>query len=207
MAGRHGGDCMLCPDDSALSRCPALATVKRNSIRLRPSRTQVGVAPAFSFFHASHPRRCRAHLLFFACFPLQPCTAEIFPQFSFGPAPTTSQFAILLVKTAMDAHSIVVVSLHTPKEKVWGELLAINPSGVTIRGVDLNSFDHFIRQINQPDGERMGLPTIFFPMNRVERISLDEPSGSIPSMNELFARKVGRSLSDYLAQFACTALS
>jgi hypothetical protein len=48
----------------------------------------------------------------------------------------------------------------------------------------------------------MGLPTIFFPMNRLERISLDEPSGSIPSMNELFARKVGRSLSDYLAQFA-----
>jgi hypothetical protein len=48
----------------------------------------------------------------------------------------------------------------------------------------------------------MVLPTIFFPMNRVERISLVEPSGSIPSMNELFARKVGRSLSDYLAQFA-----
>ena len=92
--------------------------------------------------------------------------------------------------------------LHTPKEKVWGELLAINPSGITLRGIDLNSFDHFIRQINEPDGERMGLPTIFFPMNRLERVSLDEPSGSIPSMNELFARKIGRSLSDYLAQFA-----
>ncbi len=110
----------------------------------------------------------------------------------------------------MDPHSIVVVSLHTPKEKVWGELLAINPSGITLRGIDLNSFDHFIRQINEPDGERVGLPTIFFPMNRtiffpmnrLERISLDEASGSIPSMNELFARKVGRSLSDYLAQFA-----
>src|SRR2546422_730982 len=99
----------------------------------------------------------------------------------------------------MDPHSIVVVSLHTPKEKVWGELLAINPSGITLRGIDLNSFDHFIRQINEPDGERIGLPTIFFPMNRVERISLDEPSGSIPSMNELFARKVGRSLSDKLS--------
>jgi len=102
----------------------------------------------------------------------------------------------------MDPRSIVVVSLHTPKEKVWGELLAINPSGITLRCIDLNSFDHFIRQINAPDGERMGFPTIFFPMNRVERISLDEPSGSIPSMNELFARKIGRSLSDYLAQFA-----
>jgi len=102
----------------------------------------------------------------------------------------------------MDLHSIVIVSLHTPKEKIWGELLAISPSGITVRGIDLNSFDHFIRQINEPDGERMGLPTIFFPMNRLERVALDEPSGSIPSMDELFARKIGRSLTDYLAQFA-----
>jgi rhomboid protease GluP len=102
----------------------------------------------------------------------------------------------------VDPHSIVVVSLHSPKEKVWGELLDINPSGVTLRGIDLNSFDHFVRQINEPDGERIGLPTIFFPMNRVERVSLDEPSGSIPSMNELFARKIGRSLTEYLSQFA-----
>ena len=102
----------------------------------------------------------------------------------------------------MDPHSIVVVSLHSPKEKVWGELLAIHPAGITMRGIDLNSFDHFVRQINEPEGERVGLPTIFFPMNRVERISLDEASGAIPSMAELFARKVGRPLADYLAQFA-----
>ena len=102
----------------------------------------------------------------------------------------------------MDPHSIVVVSLHTPKEKVWGELLAIHPAGITMRGIDLTSFDHFIRQINEPDGERIGLPTVFFPMNRVERVALDEPSGAIPSMAELFSRKVGRSLADYLAQFA-----
>lgn len=102
----------------------------------------------------------------------------------------------------MDAHSIVVVSLHSPKEKVWGELLTINAAGITMRGVDLNSFDHFVRQINEPDGERIGLPTVFFPMTRVERVALDEPSGSIPSMDELFARKIGRSLAEYLAQFA-----
>ena len=102
----------------------------------------------------------------------------------------------------MDSHSIVIVSLHSPKEKIWGELLAVNPSGVTLRGIDLNSFDHFIRQMNESDGERVGFPTVFFPMHRVERISLDEPSGSIPSMNELFARKLGRSLKEFLAEFA-----
>src|SRR5260370_1417018 len=103
-------------------------------------------------------------------------------QFSYGSASHLPQFAIPYVQDPMDPHSIVVVSLHTPKEKVWGELLAINPSGITLRCIDLNSFDHFIRQINEPDGERMGFPTIFFPMNRLERISLAEPSGSIPSL-------------------------
>lgn len=102
----------------------------------------------------------------------------------------------------MDAHSIVVVSLHTPKEKLWGELLAINSSGITLRGIDLNSFDHFVNQINDPEGDHIGLPTLFFPMLRVERVALDEPSGSIPSMSEIFARKVGRTLADYLENFA-----
>lgn len=102
----------------------------------------------------------------------------------------------------MDLHSIVIVSLHTPREKVWGELVALNPSGVTVRGIDLNSFDDFVRQVRHPEGERVGLPTLFFPMQRIERVALDEPSGSIPSMADLFEQKVGRSLKDYLALFA-----
>jgi hypothetical protein len=102
----------------------------------------------------------------------------------------------------MDINSIIVVSLHTPKEKVWGQLMAINQAGITLRGIDLNSFDHFVRAINEPDGERVGFPTIFFPMTRVERISLDESSGAIPSMAELFKRKIGRSLNEYLSLFA-----
>jgi hypothetical protein len=102
----------------------------------------------------------------------------------------------------VDIHSIVVVSLHTPREKIWGELTAINASGITVRGIDLNSFDDFVSQVRHPEGDRVGLPTVFFPMQRVERISLDESSGSIPSMAEVFERKVGRSLKDYLATFA-----
>ena len=102
----------------------------------------------------------------------------------------------------MQPHSIVVLSLHTPKEKVWGELVEISTAGVTLRGVDLSSFDEFVRQVKHPEGERMGLPTLFFPMLRIERIALDEPRGSIPSLAEVFAKKTGRSLGDYLAQFA-----
>jgi hypothetical protein len=102
----------------------------------------------------------------------------------------------------MQPHSIVVVSLHSPKEKVWGELLDMSTAGITLRGIDLSAFDDFVSQILHPEGDRMGLPTLFFPMLRIERIALDEARGSIPSLAEMFERKVGRSLVDYLGQFA-----
>src|ERR1700684_3279877 len=102
----------------------------------------------------------------------------------------------------MEPNSIVIVSLHTPKEKIWGELMELQEAGITVRGIDLNSYDDFILQVLDPEGERIGLPTLFFPMQRVERIALDEPSGSIPSFSDIFERKVGRSLKDYLELFA-----
>jgi len=102
----------------------------------------------------------------------------------------------------MQPHSIVVVSLHSPKEKFWGELMDMTIAGVTLRGIDLNSFDDFVIQVLHPEGDRMGLPTLFFPMLRIERIALDEARGSIPSLAEVFEKKVGQSLPDYLGQFA-----
>jgi hypothetical protein len=102
----------------------------------------------------------------------------------------------------MEPHSIVVLSLHSPKERLWGELVAISSAGATLRGIDLGSFDNFVSQVLHPEGDRVGLPTLFFPMLRIERIALDEPHGSIPSMAEMFEKKVGRSLENYLEQFA-----
>ena len=102
----------------------------------------------------------------------------------------------------MEPHSIVVLSLHSPKERLWGELVDISNAGVTVRGIDLSSFDDFVSQVLHPEGDRIGLPTLFFPMLRIERIALDEARGSIPSMAEMFEKKVGRSLADYLEQFA-----
>ncbi|HTV57996.1 MAG TPA: hypothetical protein VMJ93_03910 [Verrucomicrobiae bacterium] len=102
----------------------------------------------------------------------------------------------------MQTHSIVVINLHSPKEKLWGELVEMNAAGVTLRGIDLGSFDDFIIQVLHPEGDRVGLPTLFFPMLRIERIALDEARGSVPSMAELFEKKTGRTITEYLAQFA-----
>ncbi|MFQ5724140.1 MAG: hypothetical protein ACE5G6_06570 [Terriglobia bacterium] len=99
----------------------------------------------------------------------------------------------------MELNSIVIVSLHDPKERVWGQLVSLTQAGVTLRGIDLNSFDDFIRQVKSDAEDLVGLATIFYPMQRVERIALDEPQGSIPSLSQTFERQVGRSLFEYLA--------
>ena len=101
----------------------------------------------------------------------------------------------------IEPHSIIVISLHTPKERLWGELVGITSSGVTVRGVNVESFDEFVRQSRDPEAESLGLPTLFFPMTRVERVALDERRGSVPSLADLFEQKVGCTLGAYLARF------
>jgi hypothetical protein len=98
----------------------------------------------------------------------------------------------------MDINSIVIVSLNTPKEKIWGQVVALEPKGVTIRGIDLESFNDFIRQVVRQEDTAVGLNTVFFPMHRVERVIVDEPSGSIPSLAQRFHSKVGITIQQYL---------
>jgi hypothetical protein len=102
----------------------------------------------------------------------------------------------------LQIHSIVIVSLHSPKERIWGEVVELTTAGVTVRGIDLNSFEDFIQEVRDPETEGIGLPTLFFPMQRVERIALDERRGSVPSLAETFAQRVGRTLSEYLQRFS-----
>lgn len=97
----------------------------------------------------------------------------------------------------MHKHNAVVVSLHSPKEKLWGVLLSLDVSGVTLRGIDLNSFDDWSREITRGEAS-MGLSTVFFPMHRVERILLDEGVGGIQSMTAVFESRVGQDLWTYL---------
>ena len=98
----------------------------------------------------------------------------------------------------MEINNIVIVSLTSPKEKMWGQILLLETQGVTVRGIDLESFDDFIRQVIKQEETAVGLNTVFFPMHRLERIMVDEPSGSIPSLSQRFHAKVGLTIQEYL---------
>jgi hypothetical protein len=89
--------------------------------------------------------------------------------------------------------TLVVLSLHTPREKYWGALEAILPAGVVVRGLALDVFEDWVRQ-EQRDAQRMLGPTsVFFPMGRVERLEADETVGPVIGFGERFAAAVGRS--------------
>ena len=98
----------------------------------------------------------------------------------------------------METNNIVIVSLTSPREKVWGQLLQLDTQGVTVRGIELNSFDDFIHQIVGREESTVGMTQVFYPMHRVERVALDEPWGSIPSLSERFRSLVGLSIQEYL---------
>jgi hypothetical protein len=91
----------------------------------------------------------------------------------------------------------VLLNLHTPREKLWGQLLDISSAGIQLRGIDLHTFDDWVRATMRGE-TNIGLTHVFFPMWRVERLALDETVGEILSLTEVFRARTGISLADYL---------
>ena len=92
--------------------------------------------------------------------------------------------------------TIVILVLHSPREKCWGALEEISAAGVFVRGLDLNAFDDWVRAVAH-DEPFMGVSDLFFPMWRVERITRDESAGGVPSLAEQFEQRTGRGLREF----------
>lgn len=97
----------------------------------------------------------------------------------------------------MRENSIVVVNLLGPNERFFGRLQELTTAGITIRGIDLSAFDDWMNQLGQ-DEPVLKPSTVFFPLHRVEKIILDESVGPMPSLREVFNRKVGAPIDMYL---------
>lgn len=88
----------------------------------------------------------------------------------------------------------VLVYLHSPREKVVGILVGLQPAGLILRGIDLVAFDDWLRQEARGEGPELGLLTLFYPMSRVERMERDETVGGYEGFADRFRRETGRSL-------------
>ncbi len=90
-----------------------------------------------------------------------------------------------------------ILYLKDPRERFWGLVHALDDAGIVMQGVDLDSFDSWLRQVAE-GGEAPSPATVFFPLLRVEKLMVDVASGSIPSLHDLFVRRMGRPLSEFL---------
>jgi hypothetical protein len=84
---------------------------------------------------------------------------------------------------------MVVVTLGNPRDKFWGMILALNPEGLSLSGIELASFEDLVSMVK--DGEAFTPAVVFFPMHRIERIELDLADGNLPSLSQRFSAKTG----------------
>lgn len=77
--------------------------------------------------------------------------------------------------------------------------MALRQEGITLRGIPVESFDDFVRQVARRTGEALSLTTAFYPMHRIERLARDEASAGIPSLSDRFHEQVGTSIQEYMA--------
>ena len=86
--------------------------------------------------------------------------------------------------------ALVIVTLTNPREKFWGAILHLAGEGLSLRGVDVASFDNLASQVK--NGEPFTSGVVFFPMHRIERMELDLPEGELLSLAQRFAEKTGQ---------------
>jgi hypothetical protein len=96
--------------------------------------------------------------------------------------------------------AFVVAFLQGPKEQFWGRLASITPAGIVLRGLDLETFEDWLRQEARGEERELGPLTFFFPMHRLVRIEKDESVGPVLSYASRFQRDAGRSASDALGE-------
>src|SRR5271165_3644421 len=93
------------------------------------------------------------------------------------------------IRAAFSPGSMVIVTLGNPRDKFWGMILTLAPEGLSMSGIELASFEDFVVMVK--DGESFSPAVVFFPMHRIERIELDLPDGSLPSLSQRFSTKTG----------------
>ena len=97
----------------------------------------------------------------------------------------------------MKVGSLVILHLTQPTEKFWGVLHRLGPEGITVRGINLSSFDDWARTVARGDAA-LDLATMFVPLFRVERMFVDEQVGEVESYGQRFERMARVSIASHL---------
>jgi hypothetical protein len=105
----------------------------------------------------------------------------------------------------MEAGTLVLVHLVSPKEKYWGVLQALEPAGLTMRGIAVELFDDWARQHRTGGEPELGLVRMFVPLHRIEKVFEDSRVGSVMSYAERFFEMVGRDVREVVGEAASSS--
>jgi hypothetical protein len=106
---------------------------------------------------------------------------------------------------ALSPGDAVVAHLREPREQLWGLLVRLDPTGLQVRGLPLDSFDDFRRWATAgapSDEPGPAVSAVFVPMQRVEKLYRDEASAGVPSFEARFAESVGCGLGEFLRRLS-----
>lgn len=98
----------------------------------------------------------------------------------------------------MGPGAAVVVYLQEPREQIWGVLRALEPHGVVVEGLEIGSFDSWMRCVEEGSGWRSQISVQFFPTHRVQRVVLDRGDADAPSMSERFEARMGAPVNRFM---------
>lgn len=101
------------------------------------------------------------------------------------------------MSSPFEAGALVLVYLHSPREKIWGVLRDLGPAGVSLRGIDVESFDDWLRGHLSAEAAPIQPSVNFYPLGRVEKILLDEPGDPL-GLEGRCAARTGRPARDLL---------
>ncbi len=97
----------------------------------------------------------------------------------------------------IEVNSLVIAYLESPKERYFGIVLSMREAGIVLRGMRVESFDDWLREVAKGRGGS-SVSTFFFPWRRVEKLILDEDKEEVLSFAETFKRRTGRCVKDFL---------
>jgi hypothetical protein len=102
----------------------------------------------------------------------------------------------------VESGTLVLVHLVSPKEKYWGVLQALEPAGLTMRGISVELFDDWARQHRTGGDAELGIARMFVPLHRIEKVFEDARVGSVASYAERFFEMVGRDVREVIGEAA-----
>jgi hypothetical protein len=68
-----------------------------------------------------------------------------------------------------------------------------------MKGINLDSFDQWLREVQENFSQTVTVPISFFPMLRIGRITLDNGTGGIPSYDAIIRQRLGAEIKDLFA--------